>query len=306
MNPPSYSFPLTPVYEEDTSENSFHDQLFDREFYQDYENALSTSQYCQVEEEKSFPHLMPILEGYKRDVADRRDVVYESASSRTDSLSSLTNSLHSAQSSPSLSQSSIPPLRLSTSLPSIPTSSFQSSTTPSPHFGSSLSDRSRAHSLSESEHLIDNSNPLRAFRHHRSFGSVGRSVYDNFQDYNMISKGTGVDPINHHSESDDLEEDSEDPDSDEEINDGQKKRRSAISELPVQEQQKKISTIQPKKRQRTSPEQLEILETVYQTEKLPGSDLRKELAVKLKMTPRRVQVWFQNKRAKEKRMGAVK
>jgi len=62
-------------------------------------------------------------------------------------------------------------------------------------------------------------------------------------------------------------------------------------------------TKKPKKRQRTNPEQLEILESVYKVEKLPGSELRKELAVKLKMTPRRVQVWFQNKRAKEKRMG---
>jgi hypothetical protein len=63
---------------------------------------------------------------------------------------------------------------------------------------------------------------------------------------------------------------------------------------------------QPKKRQRTTPEQLEVLEKVYEKEKLPGSDLRKELAIKLKMTPRRVQVWFQNKRAKEKRMGICK
>jgi hypothetical protein len=63
---------------------------------------------------------------------------------------------------------------------------------------------------------------------------------------------------------------------------------------------------QPKKRQRTTPEQLEVLEKVYEKEKLPGSDLRKELAQKLKMTPRRVQVWFQNKRAKEKRTGICK
>jgi hypothetical protein len=63
---------------------------------------------------------------------------------------------------------------------------------------------------------------------------------------------------------------------------------------------------QPKKRQRTTPEQLEVLEKIYEKEKLPGSDLRKELALKLKMTPRRVQVWFQNKRAKEKRMGICK
>jgi len=64
-----------------------------------------------------------------------------------------------------------------------------------------------------------------------------------------------------------------------------------------------MMTKKPKKRQRTNPEQLEILENVYKVEKLPGSELRKELAGKLKMTPRRVQVWFQNKRAKEKRMG---
>jgi hypothetical protein len=63
---------------------------------------------------------------------------------------------------------------------------------------------------------------------------------------------------------------------------------------------------QPKKRQRTTPDQLEVLEKVYEKEKLPGSDLRRELAQKLKMTPRRVQVWFQNKRAKEKRMGVCK
>jgi len=62
----------------------------------------------------------------------------------------------------------------------------------------------------------------------------------------------------------------------------------------------------PKKRQRTTPEQLEVLEKVYEKEKLPGSDLRKDLAQKLKMTPRRVQVWFQNKRAKEKRIGVCK
>jgi len=48
------------------------------------------------------------------------------------------------------------------------------------------------------------------------------------------------------------------------------------------------------------------LEKVYEREKLPGSDLRKELAVTLKMTPRRVQVWFQNKRAKEKRLSNAK
>jgi len=81
---------------------------------------------------------------------------------------------------------------------------------------------------------------------------------------------------------------------------GGRKRKS-----PSEEGEEKEKTPQPKKRQRTSPEQLEILERVYEQERLPGLDLRKELAQKLKMTPRRVQVWFQNKRAKEKRMVAA-
>jgi len=80
-----------------------------------------------------------------------------------------------------------------------------------------------------------------------------------------------------------------------------RKRKSSSEE----DREEKEKTPQPKKRQRTSPEQLEILERVYEQERLPGLDLRKELAQKLKMTPRRVQVWFQNKRAKEKRMVAA-
>jgi len=83
---------------------------------------------------------------------------------------------------------------------------------------------------------------------------------------------------------------------------GRKRKSSSQDE---EERDEKEKTPQPKKRQRTSPEQLEILERVYEQERLPGLDLRKELAQKLKMTPRRVQVWFQNKRAKEKRMVAA-
>jgi len=57
-----------------------------------------------------------------------------------------------------------------------------------------------------------------------------------------------------------------------------------------------------KKRIRTTPEQLRLLEKTYEQEKIPSQSLREELALKLVMTPRRVQVWFQNKRAKERRM----
>jgi len=58
----------------------------------------------------------------------------------------------------------------------------------------------------------------------------------------------------------------------------------------------------PKKRIRTTPEQLRVLEKTYERETNPSQSLREEIARKLGMTPRRVQVWFQNKRAKERRI----
>lgn len=57
-----------------------------------------------------------------------------------------------------------------------------------------------------------------------------------------------------------------------------------------------------KPRKRTSKEQLEILEKTFETNIKPDASLRKALATKLRMTPRSVQVWFQNKRAKVKNM----
>jgi len=55
-----------------------------------------------------------------------------------------------------------------------------------------------------------------------------------------------------------------------------------------------------KPRKRTSKEQLEVLEKTFETNVKPDAALRKTLAGKLGMTPRSVQVWFQNKRAKVK------
>jgi len=56
-----------------------------------------------------------------------------------------------------------------------------------------------------------------------------------------------------------------------------------------------------KKRQRTSPDQLAILEQIFQTDKMPSQQTRIQLADQLGMSSRRVQIWFQNKRAKVKR-----
>jgi len=57
-----------------------------------------------------------------------------------------------------------------------------------------------------------------------------------------------------------------------------------------------------KRRHRTSAEQLRVLEMTYAGNKVPNQELRKDLASQLGMTTRRVQIWFQNKRAKEKRL----
>jgi len=107
--------------------------------------------------------------------------------------------------------------------------------------------------------------------------------------------------VSQEEESDGVEVSEEDPEG---VPGTLRKRKSFYEEGDISgaTSDKSENNPQPKKRQRTSPEQLEILEQVYLQERLPGLDLRKELAQKLKMTPRRVQVWFQNKRAKEKRM----
>ncbi|KAH7920790.1 hypothetical protein BV22DRAFT_1097614 [Leucogyrophana mollusca] len=55
-----------------------------------------------------------------------------------------------------------------------------------------------------------------------------------------------------------------------------------------------------KHRKRTTPEQLKSLEEVFAKDTKPNGTLRKSLAQQLGMSARGVQVWFQNRRAKEK------
>ncbi|ORY87484.1 homeobox domain-containing protein, partial [Leucosporidium creatinivorum] len=56
-----------------------------------------------------------------------------------------------------------------------------------------------------------------------------------------------------------------------------------------------------KHRRRTSPNQLKILEYHFEHNPKPDVTLRKALSEQLDMTPREVQVWFQNRRAKTKK-----
>ncbi|KAI8637192.1 Homeodomain-like protein, partial [Parasitella parasitica] len=55
-----------------------------------------------------------------------------------------------------------------------------------------------------------------------------------------------------------------------------------------------------KHRRRTSRAQLKVLEKSYTENPKPSAAIRRILAQKLEMTPRGVQIWFQNRRAKAK------
>ncbi|GAA5939207.1 hypothetical protein JCM1841_003176 [Sporobolomyces salmonicolor] len=57
-----------------------------------------------------------------------------------------------------------------------------------------------------------------------------------------------------------------------------------------------------KHRRRTSPPQLKVLEYHFDLNPKPDITLRKALSEQLDMTPREVQVWFQNRRAKVKKL----
>ncbi|KAJ7188086.1 hypothetical protein C8R46DRAFT_1053602, partial [Mycena filopes] len=59
-----------------------------------------------------------------------------------------------------------------------------------------------------------------------------------------------------------------------------------------------------KHRKRTTSAQLKVLEGVFKRDTKPNAALRTELAATLGMTARGVQVWFQNRRAKEKTKAA--
>ncbi|KAJ1923270.1 hypothetical protein IWQ60_005992 [Tieghemiomyces parasiticus] len=55
-----------------------------------------------------------------------------------------------------------------------------------------------------------------------------------------------------------------------------------------------------KHRQRTTRKQFKLLEDVFIKDPKPSAAIRRELGERLDMTARSVQVWFQNRRAKEK------
>ena len=72
------------------------------------------------------------------------------------------------------------------------------------------------------------------------------------------------------------------------------------STLEILQNQMKKEDGPKKKRTRTSPEQLKILQKAFTQDPMPNSAARLALAKKLGMNVRAVQVWFQNRRAKGK------
>ena len=72
------------------------------------------------------------------------------------------------------------------------------------------------------------------------------------------------------------------------------------STMEILENQIKREEAPKKKRTRTSTEQLRILQRAFATDPMPSSSARLALSKRLGMNPRAVQVWFQNRRAKEK------
>ena len=57
-----------------------------------------------------------------------------------------------------------------------------------------------------------------------------------------------------------------------------------------------------RKRHQTTPQQLRLLESIFAVNRTPDLALRTKLSGQLDMTPRRIQIWFQNKRAKMKKL----
>ncbi|KAJ2676000.1 hypothetical protein GGI25_003734 [Coemansia spiralis] len=84
----------------------------------------------------------------------------------------------------------------------------------------------------------------------------------------------------------------------------------SMHQQPAQQPQQPHMELKPnfynpyhvKHRRRTTKDQLALLESTFKTTPKPSSELRKSLALTLGMTAREVQIWFQNRRAKQKNM----
>lgn len=77
------------------------------------------------------------------------------------------------------------------------------------------------------------------------------------------------------------------------------------STVEILQNQMKREEAPKKKRTRTTPDQLRILQRAFAADPMPNSSTRLQLAKRLGMNGRAVQVWFQNRRAKAKRQDSL-
>lgn len=77
---------------------------------------------------------------------------------------------------------------------------------------------------------------------------------------------------------------------------------TSVAKRPPTRQRKSTLTQQQKnkKRQRATPQQLNILKSEFDINQTPNAKTREEIGRRIDMTERSVQIWFQNKRAKNK------
>ena len=75
--------------------------------------------------------------------------------------------------------------------------------------------------------------------------------------------------------------------------------QNAVDQKQSEQQQQPTPT---RKRTRATAEQLAVLEDTFAVNVSPNSKLRKQLAERLQMSERSIQIWFQNRRAKVKHM----
>lgn len=81
--------------------------------------------------------------------------------------------------------------------------------------------------------------------------------------------------------------------------DASKDCQSTTDQKQPEQQQQPTPT---RKRTRATAEQLAVLEDTFAVNVSPNSKLRKQLAERLQMSERSIQIWFQNRRAKVKHM----
>ncbi|PRP86097.1 homeobox protein-like protein [Planoprotostelium fungivorum] len=74
--------------------------------------------------------------------------------------------------------------------------------------------------------------------------------------------------------------------------------RALCNETESQRDKESTARTEKTKRQTGSSHQREVLESIFRGSPYPNAELRRELAEQFQTTPRKIQIWFQNRRSK--------